>query len=208
MGTTAVFIPAFLKLVGKQKPTVHGMSLSTIMNQYADYSNRCMDYAIKIDSIKKYSDEKIRNDIFTLVKLCEVEVNSFETHSQPFYAGVSGYAKIYEFVAGKPMGLDEKWVAAAAYLSSIEILVNKKRQELGISKNNNEEKRLNFYIKFEELVQKIESNGTKLSGVIKHLPKTFWQLRIDVIHYGYVPALDEMELIINWSAKILKALSK
>lgn len=185
-----------------------GETRKSVIGVYDQLSLGLMNYAQQIDDDDKFPDTKIRNDIFTLITGCTADINSFETYLMSLDLAISPYAKILEFVATKPMGLDEKWTAAACYLSAFDIMINKTRETLKIAKKPEEEKKLDFYTKFDEVVKVLEAKKGELSKIVKQFPKVFWQIRVDVIHYGYVPSHEELDLIINWSKNIMKIISE
>jgi len=190
-----------------QEKNFLGESREHVIKVYEDLFKGVTNYAQNIDNIEQFPDSKIRNDVFMLITGYTVEMNSFETYCLAKDIAITPFAKIMEFTSEKLLGLDETWAAAACHLSAFDILVNKKRKELGIAKKPEDEKKLDFYTKFDALVKELESNSGELSKITKQMPKLFWPIRVDVIHYGYVPSAEELDLIINWSKSIMKVIS-
>lgn len=157
-----------------------------------------VDSAIyQLDTPSYYNDEAIRKTIANL----SISLDSFFTAlSDSLSLPQTGISRIAELVAMKPVGLDENWATAICYLSSMEIVVNKKRQELQLG---NEKK--DFVEKFRELLKASENRGIKLSELEKELPQAFWKIRHKVVHAGYCPKRDELELIIDWVKKVIKS---
>ncbi len=116
--------------------------------------------------------------------------------------------KIKEFISNKKINLNENWVVATCYLSAIDVVVNRKRLGFGLIKNEKKEPRLPFDTRYDELIEYLKSKNIKISKVITVLPKAFWKIRTNVIHYGESPTQEELELIINWSKKIIDTLSQ
>lgn len=153
-----------------------------------------------IDNVQYYNDQKIRNEIYDLTSTLELLIEMNLTKG--FSKGIIGLSKINELIGEKLAGLDENWTIAACYLCAIDIAVNKKRKELGLTTDEKTERGKSFDTKFDELIKKLETNK-EINKVTKQLPKSFWKIRIDVVHYGYSPNQDELELIIKWSKNII-----
>jgi len=99
----------------------------------------------------------------------------------------------------KPAGLDENWAAANCYLSAMEIVVNKKLREEGI-----ETEARDFANKFKDLLRALENRGVRVSGLEKELPPLFWRLRHEVVHAGYSPTQEDLDLVILWVKKVIR----
>ena len=151
----------------------------------------------QLDNPDYYKDENVRNTITNL----SFSLDSFLTAlSDSLSLPLTGISRIAELIAMKPVGLDENWATAICYLSTMEIVVNKKRHELQLE---NEKK--DFAEKFGELLKASENRGIKMSELEKELPQAFWRIRHKVVHAGYCPKRDELELIIGWVKKIIKS---
>ena len=148
-----------------------------------------------IDS-SRVNDAEIRNKIYAFTSDLDNYIVSFK--SWPFFIDITGLSKIAELVGEQPGGLDENWATASCYLSAMEIVTNKKRKELELKDDKKK-----FNEKFKELLKKLEEQGTKISEVERQLQTTFWNIRHKVIHAGYSPTQEELELITNWSKKII-----
>lgn len=203
-------IHAYLKSVSKdlsQKNEL-GTTRENVLQIYQKLGDSLLNDARIIDDKSSYPDSQIRNRIFQIIYGLGMEMNYAETYMLAVNQSISPLAKILEFIEKKPLGLDEKWVAAACYLSAFDIMLNKKREHLKISKKPEDEKKISFYDKFDEVVKILESKNGEQSKLVKQLPKVFWQIRVDVIHYGYVPTQEELDLIIKWSNNIMKVISE
>ena len=167
-------------------------------------NNKCgsfitsVSYALsELDNPNYYKDESVRNTITNL----SLSLDSFVTVlSDSLSLPLTGISRIAELISMKPVGLDENWATAICYLSAMEIVVNKKRQELQLK---NEKK--DFAEKFRELLKASENKGIKMSELEKELPQAFWRIRHKVVHAGYCPTRDELELIIDWVKKVIKS---
>jgi hypothetical protein len=203
-------VPLYLKLISSnlQEKNELGFSREDAIKAYEKLAYGLTSYAQQIDNESSFPDSKIRNDIFQLLIGCTIEVNHFETYMLASDQAIGPFGKILEFIATKPLGLDEKWVAAACHLSAFDIMINKKREKLKIAKKPDDEKKIDFYTKFDEVVKVLESKKGELSKIVTQLPKVFWQIRVDVIHYGYVPTQEELDLIVKWSNEIMKVISE
>lgn len=203
-------VPIYLKVLSPnlQEKNALGLSREDSIKIYEKLADGLTNYAQQIDNKVFFPDSKIRNDIFQLLIGCTIEVNHFETYMLASDQVIGPFGKILEFIATKPLGLDEKWVAAACYLSAFDIMINKKREKLKIAKKPDDEKKIDFYTKFDEVVKVLESKKGELSKIVTQLPKVFWQIRVDVIHYGYVPTQEELDLIVKWSNEIIRVISE
>ena len=130
-------------------------------------------------------------------------LDSFVTNlSDKLLLPLTGIAQIGELVSTKPFGLDENWAVANCYLSAMEIAINKRLKEEGIKSDEKE-----FTNKFKTILNVLENKGVKISELEKEFPSAFWKLRNQVIHAGYTPTEEELDLIITWVKKILKLMS-
>jgi hypothetical protein len=162
----------------------------------------------ELDNKQYYDDTKIKNSIYDLVGSLELAAKIFDSKIfAPLGNPTDSMSKIAIFVSRKQFGLDDKWALAACYLSAIDIVVNKKREELGLIKDPEKDRTVSFNDRFDKLIEAIESKHGELKTINKQLPKSFWKIRTDVIHYGYAPNQDELNLIVDWSQKIIDSLA-
>lgn len=110
-----------------------------------------------------------------------------------------------ELVGAKPAGLDENWLVANSYLSAMEIVVNKARSRLNLDVSTD---RKDFIDRFKELAAALEARGILLSSLERQLPGPFWRIRNDVIHGGYSPDEQELELLVTWAKRLVTAVLK
>jgi len=184
--------------------------------QQQDLEKALDGLAMKINSLATYEldnpqyhdDTKIKNSIYDIVGNLELAARICDSKVfAPLGNPTDSVSKIAMFVARKQFGLDDKWALAACYLSAIDIVVNKKRGELGLVKYPEKDGSISFNDRFDQLVKAIESKHGELNTINKQLPKSFWKIRTDVIHYGYAPSQDELNLIVDWSQKIIDSLA-
>ncbi len=115
---------------------------------------------------------------------------------------VGGLEWIPRLLELKELGLDERWAAATCYLAGMEIAINKALDGMNLTGEQNED----FTKKFGRLTVALKDKGKPLTGLSKQFPQAFWRLRNDIIHAGYCPASDELELIIKWVREMMKSL--
>jgi len=159
-----------------------------------------VDYAIsQLDTPSYYKDEDVRRNITNLI----FSLDSFITNlTDALSLSLTGIAQIGELVSTKPAGLDENWAVANCYLSAMEIVINRKLKEEEVK---TEEK--DFASKFRALLKVLENKGVKVSELEKELPSAFWKLRHQVVHAGYSPTQEELDLIITWVKKVIKSIA-
>jgi len=156
-----------------------------------------VDYAIyQLDAPSYYKDEDIRRGITNLI----FSLDSFITRlTDALSLPPTGIAQIEELISIKSVGLNERWAVANCYLSAMEIVVNRKLKKEGIKTNEKD-----FASKFKALLKVLESKGVKVSELERELPPAFWKLRNQVVHVGYSPTQEELDLITTWVKKIIK----
>jgi len=157
-----------------------------------------VDSAIyQFDTPSYYKDEDVRKSITTLI----FSLDSFITNlTDALSLPLTGIAQIGELISTKLMGLDENWAVANCYLSAMEIVVNKKLKEESI-----ETEKGDFASKFSALLKVLGNKGIKVSELEKELPSAFWKLRHQVVHAGYSPTQDDLDLIITWVKKVIRS---
>jgi len=171
-----------------------------IVDDYFTSLISSVDFAIyQLDSPSYYKDNDVRRSITDLI----FSLDSFiTTLTDALSLPLTGIAQIGELVSTKPAGLDENWAVANCYLSAMEIVINKKLKEEGVEA---EEK--DFAYKFRTLLKVLENKGVKVSELEKELPSAFWKLRNQVVHAGYSPTREELDLITTWVRKFIKLIA-
>jgi len=152
----------------------------------------------EIDSSSYFKDEDIRSDITKFAYYIDFSITAL---SDSLSLPLTGMAQLQELISIKSLGLDENWLVSICYLSAMEIIVNKKQKELNIKVEKD-----SFEARFKALLKNLESKGIKISELEKELPPTFWKIRNQVVHEGYSPTQDELDLIIPWVKKIIMLL--
>jgi len=93
-------------------------------------------------------------------------------------------------------------------LTAIDIVVNRKRQELKINyPDEKKETNLPFERRYGELIDEMKKKGVAVSDVLRPLSEAFWDMRTKITHYGATPRPKELQLIIEYSKEIIKMLS-
>jgi len=168
-----------------------------INNKFNSFISNVDSAIYQTDNPSYSNDATVRNTITNL----SFTLDSFLVAlSDSLSLPLTGLSRITELIALKPVGLDENWAVAICYLSTMEIVVNKKREELQLE---NEKK--DFAEKFGELLKASEKRGIKMGELEKELPQAFWRIRHKVVHAGYCPTREELELIIDWVQKVIKS---
>jgi len=88
-------------------------------------------------------------------------------------------------------GFDINWVVAAVYLIGMEVAVNKALENLGIKAEGV------FKERTKALLKELEKRETQFGELEKLLPSTFWELRNKVVHAGYAPNDEELQIIVS-----------
>jgi len=191
---------------------------------YTDYNYRIFsEIGNKINYIAEMCDRKsvssskvyyqdtslVKNTIYILINSFKIFIERINTlFLKPAKKGITETWSIKEFILQNPLGLNMNWIASTCYLSAIEILTIRKRQELGIVKDNKTEVKLPFNQKLDELLKEIEDRGKHLDKKMLGFQKMLRDYRTQVIHYGYIPNDKELGLIIEYSNKTLTELGK
>ncbi|MBU7026371.1 MAG: hypothetical protein HXS48_05465 [Theionarchaea archaeon] len=95
---------------------------------------------------------------------------------------------------GNTIGVDENWIISACALSLIEVMVNKKLDELGEKKEGDFRKRLN------RLVEQVKKKEGREVGKI--MLDIFYSARNKVLHGGGVPTEDEKRKIVDFVGEL------
>jgi hypothetical protein len=148
----------------------------------------------RLDS-EYYKDKEVKDSIARLVESLEAELTKFESRLGLRY----GLPKISEFLAIFPQFTDN-WAVAVCYLTAMDIMVNKKLEELGLEAGNK------FKENYNQLLEKLKERGIEVSELEKLLPSVFWDIRNKVVHTGYSPNQDELETITIYVGKVLTTL--
>ena len=172
--------------------------------------------AISLLERPELKDENIKDVIVSLAEDLEVSINKFE-HILDLKSGI---IKISEFLSAFPQ-FTENWSIAVCYLTAMEIAVKNKLKELGLMptgecekdavKNNLKEQEQKptrgFKKYYEDLLKNLKGKGIDVSELEKQLPKIFWDIRNKVVHEGYSPSFEELEIITKYIEKLLALLT-
>jgi len=172
--------------------------------------------AISLLERPELKDENIKDVIVSLAEDLEVSINKFE-HILDLKSGI---IKISEFLSAFPQ-FTENWSIAVCYLTAMEIVVKNKLKELGLMptgefkkdavenkpKEQEQEPTRGFKKHYEDLLKYLKNKGIEVSELEKQLPKTFWDIRNKVVHEGYSPSFEELEIITKYIEKLLALLT-
>ncbi len=149
-----------------------------------------------LDHPEYYKDEDIKDKIVSLVENLEVSISKLERR----LSLKQGIAKISEFLSTFPQ-FTENWSIAVCYLTAMEIAVKNKLKELGLKPTGE------FKKDYETLLANLKDKGIEVSELEKQLPKILWDIRNKVIHEGYSPSFEELEIITKYIEKLLALLT-
>lgn len=115
-----------------------------------------------------------------------------------------------------PAGFTENWAVAVVHLTAVEIAMNMRRQSLRRKGAPVDDfkvilvggQRVSVPKKFHERLEEtfhwmMVYEGVQVEGLLRILPEPFWKLRNRVVHSGYSPRDDELELVVTWSRKLV-----
>jgi len=131
------------------------------------------------------------------------------------YSKITSYLSAIEQVLGIPSGLKHlapliekygfgsEWIVATAYLAAMEVAVNRKLKELGVSVKTKDSKD-HFNNRVDALLKELERRGVQLGELEKLLPDDFWRLRNEVVHGGYTPSYEELQTIVTHVSNFLE----
>lgn len=168
-----------------------------------------IEEVIELLDDKNERDAKKRNQLLSLNGILDAWIKTFVSLLlDPNSLGIHQLGNIAEFIFLKSVGLNERWVVATCYLASIDVIVNKKRKEFGLT-NPVEKKEVNipFDLKYHELLEYLKSKNVELDEIVSNMQEGFWKIRTQVIHYGKIPDESELEMIVKYSQKIVKMIS-
>jgi len=149
-----------------------------------------------LDHPEHYKDEDIKDEIVSLVENLEVSISKLERQ-----LGLKqGIVQISEFLSTFPQ-FTENWSIAVCYLTAMEIAVKNKLKELGLMPTGE------FKKDYEKLLANLKDKGIEVSELEKQLPKIFWDIRNKVVHEGYSPSFEELEIITKYIEKLLALLT-
>lgn len=96
-------------------------------------------------------------------------------------------------------GLSMNWAIAASALTLMEVIVNRKYDELEISKEGS------FRDRYERLNSEAGKKNVELPNL---LTDAFWRIRNKVIHAGEEPSYEEVKLIIDYLNVLSRSLKR
>jgi len=165
--------------------------------RYPAYESDVSALSSRLDSPEYFKDKEVKESISRLVENLEAELSEVETTLGIQY----GLPKISEFITTFPL-FTNNWAVAACYLTAIEIMVNRKLEELGLERGTS------FRDNYNKLLKKFKEQNVEISELEKRLPTVFWDVRNKVIHGGYSPAYTELGTITTYVEKVLGTLTR
>ena len=165
--------------------------------RYPAYESDVSNVISRLDSPELYKDKEVRESISRLVEKLEAELSVVEVKLDMRY----GLPKISEFIAMFPQFTDN-WAVAACYLTAMEIMVNRKLEELGLERGTG------FKDNYNKLLEKLKEQNVEISELEKRFPSVFWDVRNKVIHLGYSPTENEVETITTYTERVLGTLMR
>jgi hypothetical protein len=172
-------------------------SIEEIIPSYTEFSS-LKSYL----SSSTYSDDAIKSYISDLVKRMDRTLITATQLTEKLGVLYPSIPAIYELLGSFPELFTQNWVVATCYLSALEIALNKKINALQIAIGEEGK----FKTKYDKVLQEIQKQGIQIPEMDKELPKLFWDIRHKVIHEGYSPTDEELNLITKYSMRILKLL--
>jgi len=179
---------------------ITGKDLETSVKEFfkwPPYESEISTVILMLDSPEYYKDKEVKERISRLAESLETAITTLELKLNL----KQGVSRLSEFLTTFPQ-FTENWAVALCYLASMEIMVKNKLKELGLKVDEG------FRENYEKLLEKLKEEGIQVSELEKRLPKIFWEIRNRVVHEGYSPTSDELEMIIKYVEKLLTLLSR
>jgi len=190
-----VFVISFVNYLGKKK------ELSELAYELAKKLNSLFDYCLsRIDALRKECsrDASFNDDTISHLILEKYgEITRFLSSIEQVLGIPSGLQYLALLI--EEYGYDSNWIVAVAYLAAMEVAVNRKLGELGINVGSGE-----FKDRVNALLRELERRGVQLGELEKLLPQAFWRLRNEVIHGGYTPSDEELQIIVTAVSNLLE----
>jgi len=106
------------------------------------------------------------------------------------------------------LNLNEQWIIASLYLIAMDVMINKKREAYNLIQDKEQDAKTNFEQRLNSLIGEMKKCGKDISPITKKLPQGLWKIRTDVLHYGYLPTTDQLQIIINATKLVITELSE
>jgi hypothetical protein len=159
-----------------------------------------------IDNPQYYDNSSLRRTLSELAIATEGWLTVLDKEIfVPQSKALGAYSRLGELIGAKLAGLNENWLVANSYLSAMEIAVNKVSSQLSLDVGPDKK---DFAQKFKELATVLETKGISLSSLERQLPGSFWRIRNEVVHGGYSPDEQELELVVTWVKRLVNSLLK
>lgn len=180
-------------------------SSSLILKFFEGVSAKVVSAISAVDSSGSGDDAKIRQIITDLY----MPFMEFGIMFEKLAMGINidpigGLGWVSRMLETNKLSLDERWAAATCYLTAMEIAVNRAVKQLKVADNPNDE----FGSRYNKVLEVMKERGKPLTGLKKQLPQAFWKLRNEVIHTGYSPTVQELEMVTHWVREMLHSLAE
>jgi len=157
--------------------------------------------------VNEINDEAIANNITAFYSKFTAILNAIE-QTLDIPSSFQYLASLIEY------GFDINWIIAVAHLTAMEIATNNALERLEINvdeKSKVHEKfgtsaKEGFKSRVNTLLKELEKRGAQFGELEKLLPQTFWELRNKVVHGGYTPSEEELQVIVLAVNKFLEKL--
>jgi len=193
-------------------------SFITYLAKQKEFSKKILAKKLKESQSNPWSNG-FNSAIKMMMQVCHPSMRFNDdavTYGVPiFYGLVTDLLNSMEQVLDIPFGLkhlasliekhkfDSNWIVAAAYLAAMEVAVNRKLKELGVSVKSKDSKD-HFNNRVDALLKELEKRGVQLGELEKLLPDDFWRLRNEVVHGGYTPSDEELQTIVTHVSNFLE----
>lgn len=178
--------------------TFHSFQIIEFFGKFIDSEKKKAQKISELLDARAKDDDEIR---LALEKFLRPKEQLMTWLQELAFHGMSGSELISELVGMGPAGLGENWAAAVCYLSSMEVVVNRKFTEMDLKIDPKEKK--SFRKRFAKLFDALKKQGFEVSELDMLLKDAFWELRARVVHSGYSPTNEELEQIIKWVKRVL-----
>ena len=140
--------------------------------------------------VNEINDEAIANNITAFYSKFTAILNAIE-QTLDIPSSFQYLASLIEY------GFDINWIIAVAHLTAMEIATNNalERLEINVDEKTGANTKEGFKSRVTTLLKELEKRGEQFGELEKLLPPTFWELRNKVVHGGYTPSEEELQII-------------
>lgn len=178
--------------------TFHSFQIIGFFGEFVDSEKKRAQKISELLDARDKDDSEIRLALDKFLRPMEQLITWLQELA---FHGMTGSELISELIGRGPAGLTENWAAAVCYLSSMEVLVNRKFAEMNLQIDPKEAR--SFRSRFGKVFDALKQQGFEVSELDLLLRDAFWELRARIIHNGYSPTHDELEHITKWVKRVL-----